>query len=88
MNRVVLPCKCRPCCWFSSSCRRPEKRVWAPEATRVVAGDVAATEVETRLRVCQVHIALAHVAWNAHLESWKDLADVVRCLEPLIEDPA
>ena len=40
---------------------------------------------ETRLKVCYLHIGLEHLAYNAHLEDWKNLDATVKRMQELVD---
>ena len=46
----------------------------------------ALEDFDRRIRLCELHIALDHVAYNAHREAESDLADVMREVEARLRD--
>ena len=72
---------------------------WAPWHPGVACVDIATAarshltaigadvvDYDRRLHCCMLHIGLDHIAYNAHVERWDELATVIDVTDALIED--
>ena len=47
---------------------------------RATTGDILGDHIQQRLLACLLHIGLDHIAYNAHLDDWREVANVERRL--------